>query len=116
MYPAIEITLPLDRVCAVQPSRRTALGYAFRSLYPGHQPAPQTVPVRFGPGAESGRPFRWRLVGADHHLVETDSAMDTPIFEELQIIVDFGVGLFNLHGTLSLIEAATPLRLRRRRF
>jgi len=84
LYPAIEITLRLDRVCAAQPSSHAALGYAFRSLYPGHQPAPQTVPVQFGPGAESGRQGRWRLVRQTFSSSRPRSAMDTPIFEELQ--------------------------------
>jgi hypothetical protein len=41
MYPAIETTLRLNGVCAAQPSRHAALGYAFRSLHLGHQPAPR---------------------------------------------------------------------------
>jgi hypothetical protein len=43
MYPAVEITLPLDHVCAAQRSSRAASGYAFRNLDRGHEPAPLTA-------------------------------------------------------------------------
>jgi hypothetical protein len=35
MYPALEITLRLDDVCAAQPSSHAARGYAFRSIHLG---------------------------------------------------------------------------------
>jgi phosphoglycolate phosphatase-like HAD superfamily hydrolase len=40
MYPAIEITLHLDRVCAAQRPNPVALRSAFRGLHLRHQPAP----------------------------------------------------------------------------
>lgn len=49
--------------------------------------------------AWSGRSWRmplWLLVG-----------LATMFFSALHIIIDFGVGLFDLHGTLSLTEAST---------
>ncbi len=49
--------------------------------------------------AWSGRDWRmpvWLWVG-----------LATMFFSVLHIIIDFGVGLFDLHGTLALTEAAT---------
>jgi hypothetical protein len=40
MYPAIEITLHLDRICAGQRQRPPALEAAFRAFHVRHQPAP----------------------------------------------------------------------------
>jgi hypothetical protein len=44
MYPAIEIALHLDRICAAQRQRPSALDAAFLALDIRHQPAP---PPRF---------------------------------------------------------------------
>jgi hypothetical protein len=51
--------------------------------------------------AWSGRDWRmpvWLWVG-----------LATMFVSVLHIIIDFGVGLFDLHGTLTLTEAATPV-------
>ena len=40
MYPANEIHLHLDHVCAAHREVLAAVGYAFRPRHPGHQPAP----------------------------------------------------------------------------
>jgi hypothetical protein len=59
MYPAVEINLRLDHVCAAEPSSLAAFGYASRRLYPGHQPAPPTVARSTGPEVQGSPKSRW---------------------------------------------------------